>query len=293
MTDNEKKLFEGFLSKTLNLDAEAVSGLFNTDGELTDLSSVLAADAARVEKFRTEKQNQYQRGIKENAEKLEKELKKKYSVDSDLLGVELFDHILEMQTAELNDKLSKKGAKDEDFEKHPKYAQLKKDHEKAIADKESEWKGKLEEKESAWTREKTLTKVAQIAFSELDEGYVMPENSERAKALKEVMQKELDQHSYKFLDDGTPVIIDQEGKPLEDNHGKMVSYKDHINMIASKFFDKKIAQLRENSGNEGKLKQQQTGVFKTKEEFTEAMKVAKTPEDQSAVLKKLQASNLN
>jgi hypothetical protein len=292
MKPEEKELLTGVLSKTLNLDAEAISGLFNAEGDLINMDKVLEADAARVAKYKAENKSQHDRGIKEHAEKIEKELKKKYSIESDLIGVDLIDHILELQTAELNEKLSKKGAKDEDFEKHPKYAQMKKDHETALKEKDKDWEGRLKEKESEWTRKETLSKVAKIAFADLDEGFIMPENAQRTTALKEVMQRELDSDNYGFLEDGTPVILDKEGKPKEDAHGKLVSFKEHVKTIACKYFDERKAQKRENAGNNGS-QPKIDGVFKSKDEFTEAMATAKTPEEKSALYKKYQASNLN
>jgi hypothetical protein len=293
MKPEERQLFEGFLSKTLNLDAEGISGLFNTEGDLINMDKVLEADASRVAKYKKERTDQYGRGIKDGAEKLENELKSKYKIESELLGVELFDHVLELQTAELNDKLSKKSTKDEDFEKNPKYVQLRKDHEAALKAKEQEWEGKLKEKESEWARKETLSKIAKIAFTELDEGYIMPDNPQRATALKEVMQRELESENYSFLEDETPVILDKEGKPKEDKHGKLLSFKEHVNSIALKYFDKKVADKRGNAGNNGQDKKVD-GVFKTKDEFLAASKEAgNDPEKQAAVYAKYRASNLN
>ncbi len=292
MNTEEKKLFEGVLSKTLNLDAEAMSGLYDADGNLTDVTKLLEADADRVAKFKTERQDQYNRGVKEGATKIEKELKKKYSVESDLIGIELVEHILETQTTDLNEKLSKKGAKDEDFEKHPKFAQFKKDHEKQLNEKDKEWETKVDQMKSEWTRKETIAKVAKIAFAELDKDYLLPDNPSRANALKDVMQRELENENYSFLDDGTPVILDKEGKVKEDAHGKTISFKDFSNSIADKYFDKRQAQERGNAGNINKIITT-ADVFKNKAEFEEASKLAKTPDEQAALYQKLKASNLN
>jgi hypothetical protein len=47
MTESEKKLLKGFLSKTLKMDEEAMSSLFNEDGELTTIEPALKLDSER------------------------------------------------------------------------------------------------------------------------------------------------------------------------------------------------------------------------------------------------------
>lgn len=292
MTKEEKVILEGFLSKTLNMDSEAISGLFNADGELVDMGHALELDATRISKFRTDKEAQYNRGLKEGATKIEKAIKAKYSIDNnELIGVDLLDHVIELQTSELTEKLKNKG-KDDDFEKSPKYLQLKQEWEKQLKTKDQEWESKLTEKESEWNRKETLGKIAKLAFNELETGYVLPENAERANALKEVLQRELESGNYKFDDSGEPILLDKEGKPIEDQHGKLVQFKEHINGLASKYFDKKVAAQRGNAGNQNQ-QQQSAGTYKSQDEFTEAMRNAKTPEEQAAAYQKLKASNLN
>lgn len=292
MKVEEKELLTGFLSKTLNMDSEAISGLFNTEGDLTDLTPAIDLDANRIAKARERQQQQYDRGLKEGASKIEKAIRVKYSIESDAIGVELLDAVIESQTAELNSKLEKKMTKDDDFEKHPKYLTLKQDFEKQLKAKDADWGTKLTEKESEWNRKETLAKVAKLAFNELDNGYVLPENNDRASALKEVMQREIESVNYSFDDEGNPIILDKENKPLTDKHGYLVQFKDHVNGLASKYFDKKVANERESPGNKNNQQQATTGTFKNQDEFLEASRNAKTPLEQSEVYKKYQNSKL-
>ena len=114
--DEQTKLNET-LSKVFKLDAEKLATLYNEAGELTDLNIVIEADEKRVAKFNTEKTAQYNRGIKEGAGKIEKELKEKFAVDSDLVGVELVDSIVIKQTEEAQER-------SKDITKHPDYIKL-------------------------------------------------------------------------------------------------------------------------------------------------------------------------
>lgn len=293
MTNEEKQILEAFLSKTLNLTGETISGLYDSEGQLKDLSTAITADANRIAKFKTEKQNEFNRGLEKGASKIEKAIKDKYSIESDLIGVDLLDHVIELQTSELNEKLKAKSEKDADFEKHPKYLTFKQEHEKMLKAKDQEWEKKLNEKESEWNRKETLSKVAKFAFTELETGYILPENIERANALKDVLQREIESGNYSFDQDNNPILIDKEGKPVEDSHGNLINFKEYVNGLASKYFDKKIANPRANAGNNNQQTQHSNGVFKSQDEYLEAARNAKTAEEQSAVLKKYQASNFN
>ena len=50
MTEQEVKRLNGFLSKTLKMEAEDVASLYNEAGELVSLTAAEKADAARVVK---------------------------------------------------------------------------------------------------------------------------------------------------------------------------------------------------------------------------------------------------
>lgn len=288
MTNEEKNILEAFLSKTLKLGGESLSELYNSDGELVSLKLAEDADVARISRLKEEKQREFDKGLEKGASKIEKAIKEKYQIsDPEIKGAELVDHVIELQTAELNEKLKSKG-KDDDFEKHPKYLEFKKAHEAALKAKEQEWNDKLTATQNEWNRKEALNKVVKKAFAKLDSEFVLPENAERANALKEVLQKELESGNYKF-DNDEPVLLDGEDKPLQDKFGNLVSFDAHIESLAGRFFDKRVANPRENSGNKNKTTVT-VGAFKSQDEYLEASRNAKTTEEQSAVLAKYKNS---
>ena len=118
MKAEEQTKLNETLSKVFKLDAEQLATLYNEAGDLTDLTVVTEADTKRVAKFNTEKTAQYNRGIKEGAEKIEKAIKEKYEVESDLIGVELVDQIVLKQIEAVTK------ANPKDITKHPEYIKL-------------------------------------------------------------------------------------------------------------------------------------------------------------------------
>jgi hypothetical protein len=64
MTAEEKKLLQGFLSKTLKIDTEELASLYNDAGELVDLTIAEKAVSDRIKKLKGDGTDQYKRGIK-------------------------------------------------------------------------------------------------------------------------------------------------------------------------------------------------------------------------------------
>src|SRR4030042_2607920 len=234
MNENEKKLLEGFVQKTLNLDAEAMASLYNAEGELSDITPLVNKDAERVLKFKSDNKAQHDRGFKEGASKLERELKEKYDLDSELIGVELVDQLIEAKTTDVQtkfDELKKSKLKDDDFEKHPKFTALKVEHEKQLKAKDKEWEDKLDKKEAERLRKETFDQVWKRAEVQIETEFVMPDNPARVAAWKDVVKKELELDNYR-VDNETIVILDKDGKPVEDANGKLINYKDKGSAIA-------------------------------------------------------------
>lgn len=291
MIDKEKEVLNGFLKKIYNVTDEDLASLYNEAGELTTVDSILAKDSERISKFKTEKNDQFKAGQKKTWEQIEKHLKEKYSAqDSELLGAELIDHVFETQTAELQEKISKK-FKDEDIEKHPSFIAKRKEWEKTLQSKESEFDEKLKAKETEWNRSRMMSKISEAAMLQLESNFILPENAVRAKALKDVLIRELESENYSIQDDGSIIILDKEGKAKEDSHGKMINFNEYIEASALKFFDKKVANSRGNAGNQNQNNAQQI-VIKDQSDFQAKMSEAKTPEDRAAIMTAAKAAGI-
>jgi hypothetical protein len=270
--DEQTKLNET-LSKVFKLDAEKLATLYNEAGELTDLNIVIEADEKRVAKFTTEKTAQYNRGIKEGAGKIEKEIKDKYQVDSDLIGVELVDSIVLKHTEDA--KVTK------DITKHPDYIKLESSVDKKLKERDKEWEGKLALKESEFKKEKLFEKIKDKALVNLDTRKpILPNDPNKAQVWKETYLNELRSGNYQEGEDGTPIVLDKEGNVMKDSHGNAITFDEFEKNVSDKYFEYPAAEQRSSSGNKTQESSQSTGEPKTKADCIAKLKDPKiTPED--------------
>ena len=276
MKAEEQTILKETLVKVYKLIPEQLSQLFNEDGDLTNLNCVVDADEKRMQKFTTEKTQQLNRGIKEGAGKIEKEIKDKYG-ESDLIGIELVDSIVLKQVEEA------KVAGTKDITKHPDYIKLESSVDKKLKDRDKEWEGKLALKEAEFKREKLFEKIKDKALVNLESRKpILPTDPKKAQVWKETYLNELKAGNYQESDDGTPIVLDKEGNVLKDSHGNTVTFDEYEKSVSDKYFEYPVAEQRSGSGNQNQKEQSsgKNGDPKTKAEAWERLKDPKiTAED--------------
>jgi hypothetical protein len=273
--DEQTKLNET-LVKVFKLTEEQLSTLYNADGDLTDLKVITEADEKRVAKFNSEKTQQLNRGIKEGAGKIEKEIKEKYNVESDLIGVELVNEVVLKQTEEA----TKAGTKD--ITKHSDYIKLESSIDKKLKDRDKEWEGKMALKDSEFKKEKLFEKIKDKALVNLETRKpILPTDPKKAQVWRETYLNELKAGNYQESDDGTPIVLDKEGNVMKDSHGNTITFDEFEKSISDKYFEYPVADSRSSSGNkptEGKPGQSTDP--KTKADCLNKLKDPKiTPDD--------------
>ena len=242
MTKEETKILNEFLSKTLKIDDEQIAGLYNDAGELQGLQVASDADKDRISKQKAENTNQYNRGLKEGASKIEKELKAKYELDSDLIGVELVDHIVLSKIEET------KGAT-KDISKHPEMIRARAEWEKEQKKRDTEWQEKLVAKDKEFEKAKILDKVKAKGLMLLDElKPILPTDPAKASQWKQTFLNDLVSNNFQEQDDDF-LVLDKEGKPMQDAHGYGRKFKEFHKEIADKYFDYQKAEERSSAGN--------------------------------------------
>ena len=272
--DEQTKLNET-LAKVYKFAPEQLSQLYNADGDLTDLTIVMEADEKRVAKFTTEKQQQFNRGIKEGAEKIENALKEKYAVESDLKGSDLIDQILVKQVEEA------KVAGTKDITKHPDYIKLESSVDKKLKDRDKEWQTKLETREREFGREKLFEKIKDKALVNLESRKpLLPSDPKKSQVWKETYLNELKSGNYQESDDGTPIVLDKEGNVLKDSHGNPITFDEFEKSVSDKYFEYPKSENRSSSGNQSPTGQTGNGEVKTKADALTKLKDPKiSPED--------------
>jgi len=275
MKAEEQTKLNETLSKVFKLDQEQLATLYNEAGDLTDLTAVIQADEKRIAKFATDKTSQYNRGIKEGAEKLEKALKEKYDVESDLIGVELFESIVSAQVE------SVQKASPKDITKHPEYVKLESSIDKKLKERDKEWQKKLSDREQEFGREKLFEKIKDRALVNLESRKpILPADPKRAQVWKETYLNELRQGNYQEGEDGMFIVLDKEGNTMKDSHGNTVTFEEFEKGISDKYFEYPAAQSRSSSGNQQTSQQSQVNDPRTADEAWAKLKDPKiTPAD--------------
>lgn len=247
MKPEEQKILNESLSKLFKIGSEKLAKLYNEAGDLTDMSPVMDADAERIQKFQSDKNDQYKRGVKEAAQKLERDIKEKYSVESELMGVELVDHILIEKLAEAKSSQS--------IEKHPTFLKARQEWEKEQKTRDKVWEKKLEEHETEFKRAKVFETVKSKALSLLSESKpILPADPVKAEHWKNVFLKELESGNYQQSDDGTILVLDKDGNSLKDQHGYSKTFNEFAKEIADKYFEYPVADDRSSAGLKDKDK---------------------------------------
>lgn len=266
MNQEEKKVLNEFLSKTLKVDEEQLATLYNEAGDLTGLQVAFDADASRVKQFQTEKTNQFNRGLKQGAEKIEKEIKSKYEVESEAIGVELVDSIVLSKVEEATKGVSK------DITKHPAMTAARQEWEKEQKQRDKDWQVKLDAKDAEFVKVRLHEKVRSKTMTLLDEFKpILPEDVRKAAAWKEVYLNDILSNNFQEQEDDF-VVLDKEGNPLKDAHGYVRTYKEFAKEIADKYFDYPKSEDRSSAGNKDTGQKQTALMPKTQEEYEARLK---------------------
>lgn len=277
MTKEEQKILNDSLSKLFKIEPETLASLYNEAGELVDLSEILKLDADRIKKYKAESDSQFKRGIKEKAEEIENALHEKYELDSELKGVDLIDHLVVKKIEEA------KAAGTKDVTKHPDFIKLQVSVEKQLKDRDKEWEAKIEVKDKEYNKATLFEKVRNRALANLESRKpILSEDPRKAQKWKDTYLNELRQGNY--MEDGdTIIVLDKEGKPLQTDHGKPVSFDDFEKDIADQYFEYPVSEPRNSPGNKSDPKKVAANGFlapKTKDEYYERLRDPKvTPNE--------------
>lgn len=281
-----KTIITGLLSKAYNFDNGKIAELFK-DGE-TELSEqqqteilnkILEIDAQRVENIKksVDKKDAFQDGFKKAKSEVltdfEKGLKEKFGIESDKTGLELVEEFVSKkseggQGGDLTEDAIKRSKVFQDMESNLK---------KQITTVKTEYETKINEIQDGYKAEQTFSNVSQKAlqiFNGLNP--ILPQNKTVADNQVKFFVNSL--KDFKFdVQDERIVVMDKDGKVLEDGHGNSRSFEDIVKETASGLFEFKANNGGSGSGNGGQQGQGGSGssyagnVPKTFEELEKVM----------------------
>ena len=255
-----KTIITGLLSKAYNYDNGKIAELFK-DGE-TELSEqqqteilnkILEIDAQRVENIKksVDKKDAFQDGFKKAKSEVltdfEKGLKEKFGLESDKMGLELVEELVSKkseggQGGDLTEDAIKRSKVFQDMESNLK---------KQVTTVKTEYETKINEKQDGYKAEQTFSNVSQKAlqiFNGLNP--ILPQNKTVADNQVKFFVNTL--KDFKFdVQDERIVVMDKDGKVLEDGHGNSRSFEDIVKETASGLFEFKANNGGSGSGNGG------------------------------------------
>lgn len=255
-----KTIITGLLSKAYNFDNGKIAELFK-DGE-TELSEdqqkeilqkLLDEDAKRVEAIKksVDTKPAFQDGFKkaqgEILTKFEKDLKEKFGLESNKMGLELVEELVSKkseggQGGDLTEDAIKRSKVFQDMESNLK---------KQITTVKTEYETKINEIQDGYKAEQTFSNVSQKAlqiFNGLNP--ILPQNKTVADNQVKFFVNSL--KDFKFdVQDERIVVMDKDGKVLEDGHGNSRSFEDIVKETASGLFEFKANNGGSGSGNGG------------------------------------------
>ena len=254
-----KTIITGLLSKAYNFDNGKIAELFK-DGE-TELSEqqqkeilnkLLEEDAKRVEAIKksVDTKPAFQDGFKKAKSEVfkdfEKELKEKFGLESDKMGLELVEELVSKKSeggqGDLTEDVIKRSKVFQDMESNLK---------KQIKQTETDYQAKINEIQDGYKAEQTFSNVSQKAlqiFNGLNP--ILPQNKTVADNQVKIFVNTL--KDFKFdVQDERIVVMNKDGKVLEDGHGNSRSFEDIVKETASGLFEFKANNGGSGSGNGG------------------------------------------
>lgn len=288
-----KEIFNGFLSKTLNMDETAVASLYNEDGTLKDdsLQTLLSADVERVSKLKPNTDAIFKEARAaakgEVMKNFEKEFKEKTGFKSEKIGIDLvLDYAATQakQTGTLSE---------DDIKKHPLFIstvdKLEKEKQLAI-EAESE---KLSKFQTELKVKETFSGVSQKALSLFDSFKpILSKDSVKAENQKNDFVNKL--KSYEFDIQGDKIIVMKDGKVVEDAHGNRIPFEKIVKQTAEQYYDFHVAEPRTSAANNSSQagSSKTVEVPKTESEYAKMIADTSIPvEDRMAIKEAYQKQN--
>ena len=289
-----KTLLLNVLTKEHNkTEQEITEQICDEAGEFKDNAPEIlhAMDAARVSKFKAEKETAFKNGEAKTVERVKKEavkaVKEAFDIDSDS---DILDEVLETGKTQIAEKTTQKIVppteeqvkKEAWFIKFEKERMLRSEHEAAVNEHNTFKQGIEEEKTFSLIREKAIA-----SLKKLNPNFELYKDSpEILQTLTDSFINSMKEYKYQIQDGDNILILKPNGDRLDNPAGWPETMDSLVAQKATKFFTLLKQSPKGAPGNEEKNPDGTTKVkanpttFKTIAEYNAYMKSLKdTPED--------------
>lgn len=253
MKAEEKKAITEVFEKTLNISTGEVDQLFEENGTEFELKKdatkkLLEFNVEKVKKSKEAEEIAFKNGqkkaTKEFGENRDKEIREKFGIDSDKIGVELVEEIVTTK--------SKAGELDaEKIKIHPEYLKAEKDYSKKLKETEEALNKKYEDREKEIAGEKTFGNVTSQAteiLKALKPVFGTADESKIKNQIDRGLMVDLKQYDFIINDNKEITVMKKDGKRFEDEHGKAVTFDALVKETSARHWDFEDGTEREGSG---------------------------------------------
>ena len=259
------EIIKGVLGTLFKMSETEITDALKSDGsdeidEAKILPLILSKDKDRISKIKTEIpkwDDAVKKATKEVWTKVEAELKEKFEVESDLKGDELIEFVsaAAKEKAKGDPGKKKEDMTEDDIKKHPVFLTAEKLFKKQLADKDTEKLNEIKKLEDSFSQKENLSKVRNAALTKFKKlgDVILPADAEKAdKLIQRLLLDELNPYTYQVDDKGEFLILNADGKRLEDAHGNAMVFDDLIDKIAKDNFEFKVSKEKSSPANGGK-----------------------------------------
>lgn len=253
-----KTIITGLLSKAYNQDTGKIAELLKNGVELSEeeqievLNQILEIDSARVENIKkgisTKEfiEQGYNKAKGEVLSKFEQTLKEKFGIESNKTGSELIEDIVSAKAEK-----GGSGELTEDNIKRSKvYQDLQAKLNTDVETTKSTLQKQIDDLQNGYKSEKTFSEIERKALS-IFTGLnpILPQTKAVADNQIKNFVNSLKGFTFDVQDDRI-VVMDKDGKVVEDGHGNSRSFEDIVKETASSQFEFKANNGGSGTGNE-------------------------------------------
>lgn len=231
-------------------EAEAKEKLFDGDELKEDYADIiLEADKARVEKFKTDRTDSYNKGVKETEKKLKTFAEDEFKEVTGYTGTEptFKEKFIAWQETEKKKWQKNIEINEDQVKKHPAYIAL--ESERVPKTEYDKIKSEYDDYKTSEERNRIMGMVTISAWDLVAaKSPIIEKNETVAANRRRDFLSKLSAYDYELQSNGDPIVI-KDGKRLENEHGNLITFKTFVSDLSDLYFEFRAQDEVGNAGN--------------------------------------------